>query len=100
MRRESFDIFKEKLDEYEKELLRELDMDKDLKIAVDDTKKNGKVYQDRMKEIKELLATETDKAKIKALKLESKNCRAGYEGLLSKHLDVIQRKYDLKKDFE
>ena len=96
----NLDIFKEKLDEYEKELLRELDMDKDLKIAVDDTKKNGKVYKDRMKEIKELLATETDKAKIKALKLESKNCRAGYEGLLSKHLDVIQRKYDLKKDFE
>lgn len=96
----NLDIFKEKLDEYEKELVRELDMDKDLKIAVDDTKKNGKVYKDRMKEIKELLATETDKAKIKALKLESKNCRAGYEGLLSKHLDVIQRKYDLKKDFE
>lgn len=96
----NLDVFKEKLDEYEKELVRELDMDKDLKIAVDDTKKNGKVYKDRMKEIKELLATETDKAKIKALKLESKNCRAGYEGLLSKHLDVIQRKYDLKKDFE
>lgn len=90
----------EAIDEYEKELVRELDMDKDLKIAVDDTKKNGKVYKDRMKEIKELLATETDKAKIKALKLESKNCRAGYERLLSKHLDVIQRKYDLKKDFE
>lgn len=96
----NLDIFKEKLNEYEQELIRELDMDKDLKVAVDDTKKNGKIYKDRMKEIKELLVTETDKDKIKALKLESKNCRANYEGLLSKYLDVIQRKYDLKKDFE
>lgn len=93
-------IFKEKLKEYENELVREIDMDKDLKFAVDDTKKNGKVYKDRMKEIKNLLATEQDKNKIKELKKENKECRANYENLLAKHLDVIQRKYDLKKDFE
>lgn len=96
----NIDIFKQYLNEYECELKRELDMDKDLKYAVADTKKNGKTYKDKIKELHIALANEKDKKKAHEMRKEIKEYRAKYEELLSKHLDVIQRKYNLKKDFD